>query len=298
MSRLRTWLQLFRAPNLFTVPGDPIAGFMLANYGVISLDVLPAIGASLCFYAAGLLDNDLADFAEDRAERPDRPLPSGRAHVGVVSAVAAALFLLGLWLCYLVGKPTLGIGLLTVLAVLAYNHGIKRIPVLGALNMGACRGLSLLLGAAAAPAAMIPREAIAAAILSGSYIAAVTNLARFETKKSAPPNAKYLPATVLFVAIFTTLTWDQIGLRNDRVIAAIAITSLLTIAFALATRIALVLRNPEVPLPPMIGKFIRLLLVLQAAFIVHTGGLGLIVAVLILALWPISRAASRRFYAS
>ncbi|MEA3189035.1 MAG: hypothetical protein QOD99_2865, partial [Chthoniobacter sp.] len=73
--RLRTWLQLFRAPNLFTVPGDPLAGYLLVVRGSFNGAVLPAIGASICFYAAGLLMNDLADFAEDRRERPERPLP-------------------------------------------------------------------------------------------------------------------------------------------------------------------------------------------------------------------------------
>ena len=37
---LRTWLQLFRAPNLFTVPGDPLAGYLFANSGVNSWDLL------------------------------------------------------------------------------------------------------------------------------------------------------------------------------------------------------------------------------------------------------------------
>ena len=31
MRKIRTWLQLFRAPNLLTVPGDSLAGFLLAS---------------------------------------------------------------------------------------------------------------------------------------------------------------------------------------------------------------------------------------------------------------------------
>src|SRR5690242_3666498 len=74
---IRTWLQLFRAPNLLTVPGDPLAGYLLASFGSVDDKLSLAIGASLSFYAGGLLLNDLADLPEDRRERPNRPLPSG-----------------------------------------------------------------------------------------------------------------------------------------------------------------------------------------------------------------------------
>ena len=97
-SPLRTWLQLFRAPNLFTVPGDPLAGYVLASYGALESDVFFAVGASVCFYAAGLLDNDLADLAEDRAERPARPLPSGAASPRAVRGAAGLLTVLGFFL--------------------------------------------------------------------------------------------------------------------------------------------------------------------------------------------------------
>jgi 4-hydroxybenzoate polyprenyltransferase len=66
-----------RLPNLFTVPGDPIAGFLLAcgaaNQRVALLDyrVAFAVIASLCLYSAGLVMNDLFDLEEDRRDRPE-----------------------------------------------------------------------------------------------------------------------------------------------------------------------------------------------------------------------------------
>lgn len=298
-SRTRTWLQLFRAPNLFTVPGDPLAGFLLANFGVVTLDALPVIAASLCFYAAGLLDNDLADFAEDRAERPHRPLPSGAAHVGVVASVAAALCLLGLFACAAAGAMAFKLGIGIIVAVLLYNHGAKRIPVVGALNMGLCRALSLLLGASAAPSRMIPDEALIAAVIIGLFIAAITNLARFETKPAIPKVAKWLPPAVLLGALVGTANWERMGGSGDGPAGAGAFRVLLALALVLSAVIAARLaRSPAPPLPPMIGRLIRLLLPIQAAFCAHTGGLGPIFAALLLVLWPISRAVSKRFYAS
>src|SRR5271168_4002552 len=89
-SPLHTWLQLFRAPNLFTVPGDPLAGFLLASAGagVFHPAIAAIILASLLFYGFGLLLNDLMDLCEDCAERPSRPLPSGAVNPKVVWVVA------------------------------------------------------------------------------------------------------------------------------------------------------------------------------------------------------------------
>ena len=98
-SLLRVWLQLLRAPNLFTVAGDPLAGYLLAWGGTLQFRTLLPILASLCFYMAGLLHNDLADLAEDRKERPNRPLPSGGARPILVAMAAATLVVAGLLIC-------------------------------------------------------------------------------------------------------------------------------------------------------------------------------------------------------
>ncbi|MDB6173512.1 MAG: puitative transferase [Chthoniobacteraceae bacterium] len=298
--RLRTWLQLFRAPNLFTVPGDPLAGFLIANYGVLSIEMLFVIGASLCFYAAGLLDNDLADLAEDRAERPNRPLPSGAATIRSVWIATCGLTLLGLFLCVLAGGRAPVVGCAIVVAVGLYNHGVKRVPVLGALNMGLCRALSVILGASTVPVAVFPREAIAAATVIGLFIAAVTNLARFETRVATPLTAKWLPPLVLLCSWFAA--WICISVRTPDLFLLHTMTfqGLLACAMALSITIAagLTRKISPAPVPPSIGKFIRLLLLIQAAFCAHTGTKGLIIAGFLLALYPISRAVGKRFYAS
>src|SRR5204862_7712842 len=92
--RMKAWLQLFRFPNLFTVPGDPLAGFLIATGGRLDSRALCAVFASLCIYAAGLAMNDLADFAEDLRERPKRPLPSAAISRSAAWIVVANLILL------------------------------------------------------------------------------------------------------------------------------------------------------------------------------------------------------------
>jgi hypothetical protein len=77
------------------VPGDPVAGYLVSNDGFIDGTILLVAAASLCFYGAGLLLNDLVDLSEDRLERPSRPLPSGQANPTTVRLVLWLLNALG-----------------------------------------------------------------------------------------------------------------------------------------------------------------------------------------------------------
>ena len=235
---MKNWLQLFRAPNLFTVPGDPLAGFLLASAGarIFHPAIVAIILASLLLYGFGLLLNDLMGLPEDRVQRPTRPLPSGAVRPKRVAAVAAAIAIAGLGFCALAGTKSFWYGCAILLAVITYDCGVKRIPFLGAINMGACRGLNVLLGASLAQTFAPP--ALAAAGLAAAYITAVSLLARRETE------------------------------------------------------------NPAIP--PLIGKLIRALILIQALFCAIAGGLAgwASAVVLTLALWPLSRIVAKRFYGS
>jgi 4-hydroxybenzoate polyprenyltransferase len=149
---IKPYLQLVRLPNVFTAAADSLAGWLLVM-GTFQQPErwVPLCLASMAIYAAGIVFNDLFDLEIDRLERPGRPLPSGRVRSAVASMLASALVALGLLLAMASGKPSSGlVALLLVLAVLAYDGGLKR-TWLGPLAMGACRGLNVLLGMSQAP---------------------------------------------------------------------------------------------------------------------------------------------------
>lgn len=182
------WLRLLRAPNLLTLPGDVLAGFLLAGGGNGNggwLRLVPAIAASACLYAAGLFFNDLADAATDAAERPDRPIPSGAVAPTAVRRAATVLLLLGILLA-IPARATPVAGLLA-LSILLYDFAAKKHPITGPAAMGLCRSLDLLLGAPR-PSAPV----LAAALVLGGYICAVTALARRE----ADPASRITPALI------------------------------------------------------------------------------------------------------
>jgi 4-hydroxybenzoate polyprenyltransferase len=307
----RTWLQLLRAPNLFTVPGDPLAGFLLATGGRPDLRLALVVGASLCFYSHGLLLNDLADLAEDRRERPSRPLPSGAASPRVVLIVAVALAVVALLLCGAVGERTAFVGVALLAAIVLYNLWSKKIAILGPINMGLCRGLSVLLGATAgiyklsSPTGTTfvwsPLLSLALFAAAGItvYIAAVTHLARIETHVDPPNLPRTLPFFVLAAVI---LPFFVLAVDRTYPLGAVNVGLYLIDAYTLYAGYRIHRRlthNPAPPIPPIIGQLIRLLLPMQALFCVASRSVaGGIAAGVLLVLWPISRRVSRRFYAS
>ena len=328
---MKAWLQLFRVPNLFTVPGDPLAGFLIATGGRLDSRVVCAVLASLCIYAAGLAMNDLADFAEDKCERPKRPLPSGAISCGAAWFAVVNLIIVGLGLCFLAGPAAVLMGFGTVLGVVLYNFLTKRIPVIGALNMGVCRGLSLLLGAAAGlspdpsllekASQLAPFQPVLAAMLAGIapvsgqrffvfaiggavivalYIAAVTNLARFETRREYPRLPRILPLGALLIGFIVLKQATDTILRDQS--PALWLVGIILCAMNTAE----IMREPPAPLPPRIGAFIRIMPVLQAALCLvpsvptgfHKTPASFVAALALLACVPIHGWLGKKFYAS
>jgi 4-hydroxybenzoate polyprenyltransferase len=180
-NRMQAYLQLIRLPNVLTAAADSLAGWLLVEGSLAQPGRwLPIVSASMVLYAAGTTLNDLFDLDVDRAERPGRPLPSGRA------STAAAAWLGGLGLVFgpvlaLAGGSiqAAAVAVLLAIAILAYDAGMKH-TWLGPAFMGACRGLNLLLGMAHAPR-LGGGIAWCAAAAYGLYVAGITVISRFET---------------------------------------------------------------------------------------------------------------------
>jgi len=288
---------LLRPPNLLTVPGDPVAGFLLAGGGGVGGSVVLAGGVSLLFYMAGLVSNDYVDRHEDAHDRPDRPLPSGQVSLRAAWLVAAILFAAGLGLAALAGPQVLGVAAVLAGLVLTYNGLAKKHRLPGALCMGACRGASLLLGAACTPPPPLVagvNGVIVAAVGLTLYIAAVTALADRETEKLPLPWQRWLPAVA--VACCMGLLW---GMGSGAAVGWLfPVLALSAVAWPLRLGHRLAGSPEPAVLIPSIGQFIRGLLLIQAAFMASSGGGGWIAAAITLAAWPLSVYGSRWFYAS
>ena len=175
---LRAYLELLRPANVATALADVLAGFAVG--GLQNRPALPwLLLATACLYAGGIVLNDFFDRDLDRVERPERPIPSGRVAPAAAALLGGLLLFIG-WVAasHHATREAGRIALAIAVAVLVYDAWGKRSRWIAPFNMGLCRGLNLLLGMAAVPAAL--SEAWALAFIPLLYIAAVTTLSRGE----------------------------------------------------------------------------------------------------------------------
>ncbi|MFJ7125542.1 SCO3242 family prenyltransferase [Streptomyces sp. NPDC098101] len=145
--RLRAWSELLRVSALLSVPGDALAGAAAVGARP-GRGTAWALGSSLCLYEAGMALNDWADRHEDAAERPHRPVPSGRVSPGAALGAAGVLTAAGLALAARAGRPPLAVATALAATVWAYDLRLKHTAA-GPAAMATARGLDLLLGATA-----------------------------------------------------------------------------------------------------------------------------------------------------
>lgn len=174
---MRAYLELVRPANVVTALADVLAGYAIA--GARNSDALPwLLGSTACLYAGGVVLNDVFDRRIDALERPERPIPSGRVSAGTAGALGASLLLAGVIFASQATMAAAGVAGAIAGLVVAYDAWAKRHGLAGPLAMGGCRGLNLLLGMAAVPAAMAGGWPLM--LLPFVYIVAVTAVSRGE----------------------------------------------------------------------------------------------------------------------
>jgi 4-hydroxybenzoate polyprenyltransferase len=200
MSRLRAYAQLVRLPNLPTALADVCLGF-LATKSVFAPTRWPAFAclllASGCLYCGGMVWNDFFDVEQDKRERPDRPIPSGRVPRREAARLGAGLLAAGVGFALLAGAlsawldrgvlllaPLLAVALAA--AIFLYDAWLKRFWA-GPAGMGACRFLNVLLSVSVAGGAAVGTVGVYLGVVVGLYVAGVTWLARTEARVSSQP---------------------------------------------------------------------------------------------------------------
>lgn len=191
LARTLAYLQLMRPANIVTALADILAGFAVSGAVVQIIDVgngwfyIPEINKLLLLlistaglYGGGVVLNDFFDAELDKIERPERPIPSGRASKTGAFILAVVLLSVGIQAASFASFA--GAFIATAIAVLAviYDAWGKHQKFLGMLNMGLCRAGNLLLGMSIVPASIT--ELWFVSLIPVLYIAAVTMVSRGE----------------------------------------------------------------------------------------------------------------------
>jgi len=290
--RLLAWLELFRLPNFLTVPGDVLAGAsmaFLAGAQVVSLWPLArVILAVLALYAMGLVQNDWVDLAEDRYHRPKRPLPSKRISTNSAALAFLLCLVLGLLLAVSVGRQVF-IGTLVLVALIwSYNVFLKKRLWGGAIGMGLCRGVSVLLGAIS-----LGWEVATLPVFVGTsaYVACVTWFAEGENRKQIPNARIFYPLYCFVIAWLLSLPMllyyrHSITLTSFLLSMSCFVLTFLSVGYAGFSVYNRSIRPEQ--MRALIGTFLRALLPWQAAWVVlFDSSWAVAIMIVLLLFWPL-----------
>lgn len=208
VARILSWLQLMRFPAVFTAISNVVAAQLIVTHGnPHAATLLFVLGASCCIYLAGMVLNDCFDMEEDRRDRPQRPLPSGRIALAAAWRLGWGLLLAGVALAAMAGTRPLAVACLLALAVVLYDGFLKR-TAFGSVAMGTCRYLNWMLGLSVVP---LQGAVLLLGIPILLYVISLTHLSR-EEARAANRGALLSCAVgiVLTGAVIVALYWAAV----------------------------------------------------------------------------------------
>jgi 4-hydroxybenzoate polyprenyltransferase len=257
------YLQLLRIPTVFTAMADIGLGFVLTHqfvYGPLAVSgteiverqagwnqpaaFIGLLIASCCLYLAGMVFNDVFDLEQDTAERPGRPIPSGRVSVKSATILGTTLMVVGVASAAMVSLVSFEVSLILAAAILGYDRIFKRTP-LGPLAMGSCRMLNVMLGGSLQTdwvPNMIRLPLLGAAIGLGLYITGVTLFARTEARVSSRWQLGL--AQMIINSGFATLVWLMLSMPNQSPLG-VSLAMLGVVGFTVNRRVIEALKNPS-----------------------------------------------------
>ncbi len=297
MDKLIGFLRLMRPANIVTAVSDILAGVAIAAYAgnnaisypwqSLALLIISTIG----LYGGGVVLNDVFDTELDKAERPERPIPSGLISKNAAALWGTVLLLAGIAAAAAVHTTGLFsssalIAIAIAICAVVYDKWMKHNSFLGPLNMGICRGLNLLLGMSMLPAVLSQYAYIA--IVPVIYIAAITMISRGEVH-GGKKNTLY-GAVLLYAIVIAGIV--TIGFVNNYMWYALAFVALFSAMIFPPLQRAIC--NPA---GALIGKAVKAgviaLIVMNAAWAAAFGMICF--ALVILLLLPVSLLLAKLF---
>ncbi len=287
------YLQLMRPANIITAWADILLGYAAAGaltVGINNLNFL-ALGwlilATTGLYGGGVVFNDVCDAELDAVERPERPLPSGRASLAGAIPLGTMLLILGIVAAAMVSNLSAMLAVIVAITALVYDKWGKHQTFLGPLNMGVCRGGNLLLGVSAIPQAVSDRWYLA--LIPIIYIAAITAISQGEVRGGKKITG--ILAIAFIVIVIASIL--GLGLLHEYTL----LTTLPFLILFTALVLPPFIKAAITPSPQLIQMAVKAgilsLIVLDAT--IAAGFTNWLYGLLLLALLPLSRLLARIF---
>ncbi len=240
-SNVLAWLRLARVSALPSAISNILVGFLLANQDWSpGWELAILVASSCCFYAAGMILNDVFDASVDSVQRPHRPIPAGLISKNSAAIAGAILLLMGIGLSLSLGwrtpeitgwtrwRPAI-VAIALTAGVVLYDGVLKR-SIVAPFLMGGCRTLNVLLGASTFSLIENPGETLLGfplivvwvAIALGIFVAGVTLLARKEATGNQDRNTLSVAGIMIVLGLagwaFVTFCPDPRLVANQQLV--------------------------------------------------------------------------------
>lgn len=141
--------RLLRLSNSLPASLLVLVGARLSGAALLHERLWLAMAAMWCITAFGYVSNDLTDQAEDRVNKPDRPLPTGVVTPGQAFALARLLAGAALLCSFRLGWAPAALATSVLLLLLLYNQRLKGAAGMGNLLIAGLAAGALFPGAVA-----------------------------------------------------------------------------------------------------------------------------------------------------
>ena len=273
-----------RPANLVTSVADVLAGATISaavikGSTLSATDIILVCLSTIGLYGGGVVFNDVFDATLDAVERPERPIPSGLITKNNAALLGLALLIPGILFAFLINQIAGIVAIFIAVLALLYDKWGKHQSLLGPVNMGACRGLNLMLGVSLLTVALAKVWLLA--FVPVVYIAAITMTSRGEVHGGKP--AILYATAVLYLLVLLAIT--AIALQKKHIIETLPF--LLLFASLIAVPLSKAIRQP---IGKNIGKAVKAgvisLIVMDACWASAFG--SFFTALIILLLLPLS----------
>lgn len=285
---------LVRPANIVTAVTDILAGIAISgllilntNNGSEIQNMLLLILSTIGLYGGGIVFNDIFDLKADTINRPERVLPRGLVSKNEAILLGCFMLLAGIGFAFAVSVFSGILAAVIGLLALTYDKISKHYPVAGPLNMGLCRGGNLLLGMSISNDAVFTYWYIG--IIPILFIAAITLTAKKEAAGNNKPailTALLLDAIVVVLFIFIGY---QLGFRFWLLLPFL----LFWYGINFFAKYKAFIYNQPVTIQKAVKTGVLSLIPLNASYV--AGSAGLVYALFVLALLPLSILLSKKF---
>jgi len=153
------YIELLRPLNCSMTVFGVLAGVLLVSIkfpGSFSPLVILAALCAFIIAGAGNAINDYTDAEIDRANRPSRPIPSGRVSKNSALIFSISLFALGTGLSYFINLAAFAIAAFNSLLLILYSARLQKRVLVGNISISYLVGSSFVFGGAALGDIILP----------------------------------------------------------------------------------------------------------------------------------------------